>query len=98
MIPDGGRATWEQMAARARRWIKLPAGTQQVLHPRHGVGQSPRWRSTVYLAGRAVGHARPLVAGQVEVGGAGALVASARREETEVTAAAVVCLAWVVEH
>lgn len=60
--------------------------------------QSPGWRSTVYLAGRAVGHARPLIAGQVKVGGAGALVASARREEAEVTAAAVVRLARVVEH
>lgn len=52
----------------------------------------------VYLAGRAVRHARPLITGQVEVGGAGALVASSRREQTEVTAATVVRLARVVEH
>lgn len=51
-----------------------------------------------YLAGCAVGHAGALVAGQVEVGGTGTLVASSRREEAEVTAAAVVRLARVVEH
>lgn len=51
-----------------------------------------------YLAGCTVGHAGALIIGQVEVGGTGAFVASSRREETEVTAAAVVCLARVIEH
>lgn len=64
----------------------------------HRLVQHPRRRQSVYLAGRAVGHARALIAGQVEVGGAGALVASARGEETKVTAAAVVGLTRVVEH
>lgn len=52
----------------------------------------------LYLAGRAVGHARTLIVGQVEVGGTGTLVAPSRREQTEVTAAAVVGLARMVEH
>lgn len=51
-----------------------------------------------YLAGCAVGHASTLIVGQVEVGRAGALVTSSRREKAEVTAAAVVRLARVVEH
>lgn len=51
-----------------------------------------------YLAGGAVGHASTLIIGQVEVGGTGTLVASSRREEAKVTAAAVVRLARVVEH
>ena len=52
----------------------------------------------LYLAGCAVGHAGALIIGQVEVGGTGALVASSRREQAEVTAATVVRLARVVEH
>ncbi len=52
----------------------------------------------LYLAGCAVGHAGALITGQVEVGGTGTLVASSRREEAEVAAAAVVRLARVVEH
>lgn len=51
-----------------------------------------------YLAGCAVGHASALIIGQVEVGGTGTLVASSRREEAKVAAAAIVRLAWVVEH
>lgn len=51
-----------------------------------------------YLTGCAVGHAGTLIIGQVEVGWTGALVASSRREETEVTAATVVRLARVVEY
>lgn len=51
-----------------------------------------------HLAGCTIGHASTLVTGQVEVGGTGTLVASSRREEAEVTAAAVVRLARVVEH
>lgn len=52
----------------------------------------------LYLAGCTVGHAGTLIIGQVEVGGTGTLVASSRREEAEVAAAAVVRLARVVEH
>lgn len=59
-------------------------------------GKTPA--APLYLAGRAVGHAGALVAGQVEVGWTGALVAAAGGEQTEVAAAAVVGLAWVVEH
>lgn len=51
-----------------------------------------------YLAGRAVGHAGALVAGKVEVGWTGALVAATGGEQAEVAAAAVVGLARVVEH
>ena len=49
-----------------------------------------------HLAGGAVGHACTLITGQVEVGGTGTLVPSSRREEAEVTAAAIVRLARVV--
>lgn len=51
-----------------------------------------------YLAGCAVGHAGTLITGKVEVSGTGTLVASTRRQETEVTAATIVCLTWMVEH
>lgn len=51
-----------------------------------------------HLAGCTVGHASALIIRQVEVGGAGTLVAPSRGEEAEVTAAAVVGLARVVEH
>lgn len=51
-----------------------------------------------YLAGCTVGHTSTLIIGQVEVSGAGTLVASSRREEAEVTAATVVCLARMVKH
>jgi len=51
-----------------------------------------------YLAGCTVGHASAVIICQEEVGGTGTLVAPSRREEAEVTAAAVVCLARVVEH
>jgi len=51
-----------------------------------------------HLASGAVGHALPAVGRQVEVGGAGALVAAAGRQQTQVAAAAVLRLARVVGH
>ena len=51
-----------------------------------------------HLAGGAVGHALASVGGKVEVGGAGALMGATRRQQTQVTAAAIVLLAWVVLH
>lgn len=52
----------------------------------------------LYLAGCTVGHAGTLIIGKVEVGGTGTLVTSSRGEKAEVTAAAIVRLARVVEH
>lgn len=52
----------------------------------------------MYLAGCAVGHAGALIVGQVEVGGTGTFVASSRRQQTQVTAASVVGLTWMVQH
>lgn len=51
-----------------------------------------------YLAGCAVGHAGTLITGEVEVGRTGTLVASTGRQETEVAAATIVYLTWVVGH
>lgn len=51
-----------------------------------------------HLTGCTVGYAGTLIAGQVEIGGTGTLVAPSRREEAKVTAAAIVCLTWMVEH
>ena len=51
-----------------------------------------------HLAGSAAGHALLVVSWQVEVGGTGTLVASSRWEQTQVTAASIVDLTWMIRH
>lgn len=51
-----------------------------------------------HLAGGAVRQTLASVRCQVEVGWTGTLVASARRQQTQVATAAIVHLAWVVLH
>lgn len=51
-----------------------------------------------YLTRRTVGHACPLVAGQIEVSGTGTFVSSSWWEEAEVAAATVVCLARMFQN
>lgn len=55
-------------------------------------------QSRLYLAGGAVGQARPVVGGQVEVGGAGAGVQLVRGQQAQVAAATVVQRAHVSGH
>lgn len=53
---------------------------------------------TPYLAGSAVGQARPVVRGQVEVGGAGTRVQLVRGQQAQVAAATIVQRAHVSGH
>lgn len=52
----------------------------------------------LYLAGGAVGQARPVIRGQVEVGGAGTRVQPARGQQAQVAAATIVQRAHVSGH
>lgn len=48
-----------------------------------------------HLAGSTVGQALFSISSQIEVGGTGTLVASSRREQTQVTAATIILLTRV---
>lgn len=62
------------------------------------VKKKKKKREIAHLTCSAVGQTLFAIGCQVKVSGASALVAPSRREQTQVTAASVVRLAWVVSH